>query len=385
MAFRPVIPIRSVSYAPHQAEGMTRRDFMKWMAASVALGSAACSGPPQERIYPYVNMPEGIVPGDPIYYATQWVRDGYAQGILVSTQMGRPVKVEGNPNHPANFGGTDIFAQASVLQLWDPDRSQSVMQGGARLSDKLSASPSTWSAFEAAWRERAQQFAPRKGEGLRILTGPLTSPTTLDALQRLLRRYPAARWHRHAPIEGGGSNALRIGDVPIQPIWHFDRAEVIVAFDCDPFSMSPAHLRHARDWSTSRKAGRPLRLFAIESQPGALGAVAQQRIALAPSETEALLGRVASRVAAGLGQLADRRAAKIGVADTTAQFEDLLVKALLDSPGRSLLMAGAHLSPDAQQRVHWLNHRLGNIGKTMDYIETPDASIRFARPLAELL
>ncbi len=105
---------------------MDRRAFLKTMAASAALAGGGCSGPPQEKILPYVQMPEMLVPGQPLFYASSFVRRGLAHGVLVESNMGRPTKVEGNPQHPASLGATDVFAQASILQLWDPDRSQAV-------------------------------------------------------------------------------------------------------------------------------------------------------------------------------------------------------------------------------------------------------------------
>src|SRR5437764_9926666 len=131
-----VIPIASPG-------DLARRGVLKLMAASAALASAGCKGPPAETIVPYVDMPEREVPGQPLFYATAVVRRGYAHGVLVETNGGRPTKVEGNPDHPVSRGATDVFAQASVLQMWDPDRSQLVQQRtgeGGELS--------TWAAFE---------------------------------------------------------------------------------------------------------------------------------------------------------------------------------------------------------------------------------------------
>src|SRR6478735_7263288 len=107
---------------------LTRRRAMQLMAASLALASGACTRSPRQRIYPYVDMPEAGTAGMPIYYASAYVRGGHAHGVLVGTREGRPIKVEGNPLHPSSLGATDVFAQASILELWDPDRAQSVLQ-----------------------------------------------------------------------------------------------------------------------------------------------------------------------------------------------------------------------------------------------------------------
>jgi hypothetical protein len=151
------------------------------MAASTALAGTGCSGPPQEEILPYLQMPERLVQGRPLFYATAFMHRGYAQGVLVESNMGRPTKVEGNPRHPANLGATDVFAQASVLQLWDPDRSQAVYGGGEILS---------WESFEGALLAPLSTWDSNGGAGLRIQTGTVTSPTLSDQLTALLKRYP---------------------------------------------------------------------------------------------------------------------------------------------------------------------------------------------------
>ncbi|MFS2020637.1 molybdopterin oxidoreductase, partial [Massilia sp. CT11-108] len=154
MKTHPVFPIAQDEPA--------RRRFLKLMAASAALASAGCSGPPAETIVPYATMPEQGVPGLPMFYATAFVRNGLAHGVLVESNMGRPTKVEGNPDHPVSAGATDVFAQASILQLWDPDRSQAVFRGEEM---------ATWGAFEAALQARRPRFEQDGGAGLHILTG----------------------------------------------------------------------------------------------------------------------------------------------------------------------------------------------------------------------
>src|ERR1700761_4214012 len=128
----------------------TRRSVVQWLAASMALAAAGCSEHPQGNLDSYAHLPEIEANGAPIYYATACLRDGHARGVLVATQQGRPIKVEGNPGHPASLGGTDVQAQAEILQLWDPDRSRTVL----RRSIDGRSEPSTWSAFSAAWRAR---------------------------------------------------------------------------------------------------------------------------------------------------------------------------------------------------------------------------------------
>src|SRR5215213_7488921 len=150
---------------PHAAsewdDGTSRRSFLKLMAASLALaGLSSCTRRPQEKIVPYVQQPEEIVPGKPLFFATAHLLGGYARGVLVESHEGRPTKIEGNPDHPASLGGTDVFMQASVLDLYDPDRSQTVNRAG-EVSD--------WGAFINAIQPAMQTQRASGGAGLCIL------------------------------------------------------------------------------------------------------------------------------------------------------------------------------------------------------------------------
>src|SRR5882757_92847 len=164
-----------------------RRRVLKLMAASAALATAACSGPPAEKIVPYVRAPEEEVPGNPLFYATSVMLSGYAMGVLVETHGGRPTKVEGNPLHPASLGATDVFSQAAVLQLWDPARSQTLLHRGQ---------VATWEQFLQAAETRLRSFDRTQGEGLYLLTGTVCSPTLQWQLEQLRERYPKARCHQ---------------------------------------------------------------------------------------------------------------------------------------------------------------------------------------------
>src|SRR5258708_36583501 len=179
---------------PRQANaafGLSRRDFLQFTAAALALaGLAACSSQPTEKIVPYVNQPEKLIPGRPLYFATALTLAGYATGVLVESHEGRPTKIEGNPNHPASLGATDSFAQAEILTLYDPDRSQHVLQSGK---------PGKWTDFLTALAAALKNQDESQGTGLRILTGTVNSPTLASQLEQLLRNYPAANWYQSEP------------------------------------------------------------------------------------------------------------------------------------------------------------------------------------------
>ncbi len=170
---------------------VSRRGFLQLMGASLALaGLSACTRQPTEKIVPYVKAPEGLIPGKPQFYATAVLLGGIAQGVLVESHMGRPTKIEGNPQHPASLGATDAFTQAAVLTLYDPDRAQVVTNAG-RIS--------TWDAFLAAVKTARDAQRLSQGAGLRVLTETVTSPTLASQLQALLVEFPAARWHQYEP------------------------------------------------------------------------------------------------------------------------------------------------------------------------------------------
>ena len=183
---------------PVQASEFTdpagRRQFLKLMGASLALaGVSACTRQPDEKIIPYVRQPEEIIPGRPLFYATAMPLGGFGFPLLAENHMGRPTKLEGNPEHPASRGGTDLFGQTSILTLYDPDRSRTVVGNGE---------VRTWSAFATALQAAAVSRRALKGQGLRLLTGPVTAPTHIDQIEKLLAGMPEAKWHQWDAVFG---------------------------------------------------------------------------------------------------------------------------------------------------------------------------------------
>ena len=277
--------------ASHETFSLDRREFLKLSAASLALASAACSRAPQEKILPYVQLPENQVSGIPSYFATAMPLGGYATGLLVKNEDGRPIKVEGNPAHPASLGATDVFAQASILQLWDPDRAQVVRHANA---------VATWDAFTAELARRLTRLQPSGGSGLRLLTRPAASPLLADQVRRLLAHYPNARRHQWEPLHDDHAYEgarLALGQ-PADMLYRFDRANVVLAADADFLSEMPGHVRYARDFMRQRAGSGTLqnmnRLYVMESTPTLAGAVADHRRALSPMDIEASLVQLAA-------------------------------------------------------------------------------------------
>jgi len=338
------------------ASAVDRRGFLRLMAASLSLaGAGACSRAPQQAIVPYVHAPPQLAAGEPLYFATAAGLGGYAVGLLVKSDGGRPTKVEGNPSHPASLGATDIFAQACVLDLWDPDRSQAVTHSGQ---------VSTWNAFVAALESRMGRLAADAGAGLRILTESVTSPTLTNQLRSLLQRFPAAVWHQYQPInrdnvyEGG---RLAFGE-PVEPRYRFDRARVVLSLDGD-FLGGPG-VRHMRDFAAARlgEDGQPHpgRLYAVESTPTLTGAFADHRFAARFSEIEAVARAIAQALASPAGEAQ-------GTPAVSAVAIAGCVRDLRENAAESLVLAGDAQPAIVHALAYAINLRLGNVGRTVAY------------------
>lgn len=233
--------------ASELADGVSRRNFLQLAGASLALaGLTGCTKQPAEAIVPYVKQPEYIVPGRPLFFATALTHGGYATGVLAESHMGRPTKIEGNPEHPASLGATDVFAQAAVLTLYDPERSQSILHDG-RIG--------TWSAFVADLGAKLRAFQGLGGEGVRILTGTVTSPTLGAQIQDLLTRFPRARWHQWEAAGHHHSRAAaqRAFGQPLETRYDFGAARVVVTIDSDVLTAGPGNVRYQRDFARTRR------------------------------------------------------------------------------------------------------------------------------------
>ena len=218
----------------------TRRTFLKLMGASLALaGVTACTKQPVEMIVPYVRQPEELVPGKPLYYATAMTLGGVATGLVVESHEGRPTKIEGNPQHPGSLGAADVFAQAEILGLYDPDRLRTLTNTGEIRP---------WSAFLATARATVAAQAALQGAGIRILTETVNSPTLASQLTDLLRRFPAAKWHQW---DAAGRNNTRLGarlafGEFVDAHYKLEGADIIVSLDADFLGGGPGSLRYAR-------------------------------------------------------------------------------------------------------------------------------------------
>ncbi|HKD44732.1 MAG TPA: TAT-variant-translocated molybdopterin oxidoreductase [Candidatus Angelobacter sp.] len=341
---------------------VSRRDFMKLAGASLALaGLAGCTRQPLEQILPYVRQPEELVPGRPIFYATAMPFAGYALPLLVETHEFRPTKVEGNPQHGCSLGATDLFAQASVLNLYDPDRSTVLTFKGE---------PRPWGEFLGATRSRVGYHKTNHGAGLRFLTGAVSSPTMGSQMKAIQQIFPQSKWHRWEPVHRDGARAgsrLAFGAY-FDPQYKFDAADVVVSLDADFLSGSwfPGFVRYARDFMSRRKlAGKDKamnRLYVAESSSTTTGAKADHRLPVEYSRIEkiarALAAKVGVAAAAGAELSADEQ-----------NWVNAVAVDLTNHRGRSLVVAGEFQTATVNALAHAMNAALDNAGKTVSYTD----------------
>jgi molybdopterin-containing oxidoreductase family iron-sulfur binding subunit len=285
---------------------------------------------------------------------------GIATGLLVESHMGRPTKAEGNPDHPASLGATDLFCQASVLGLYDPDRSQVIRQLG---------DVQTWANFTAALAPLMAAQKAGGGAGLRILSGAVTSPTLAAQIGQVLTQFPQATWHQWEPVSRDAARAAarQAFGRPLDTQFRFDRADRVLSLDADFLGGGPGQVRYVRDYVARRRDPDTMnRLYVVETAPSNTGAMADHRLALRAAE----IAEFAIAVARGLG-LGVR--APQGI-DAHQKLIDAVVRDLQEHRGRSIVMAGEWAAPGVHLLAHAINDALGNAGSTVLYTEPVDAA-----------
>ena len=354
---------------------VSRRGFLKVMGASLGLaGMTGCVKLPLEPIVPYVRQPENVIPGKPMYYATAVTLGGYANPVLVESHLGRPTKIEGNDLHPASMGGTDIFTQASILGLYDPDRSQTVTSMGDVRS---------WQAFLGAIRGPLNVQKSLQGAGIRILTTTITSPTLADQIRNFQKIYPQAKWHVYEPVNRDNvlEGAKMAFGQPVETRYDFSKADVIVSLDADFLSAGfPGNTRYIRDFAKRRNpdSGNMNRLYVIESTPSSTGAKADHRLATQARDVEGFARSLAGAfgMSTGIPQ-ASQEQQKVVTAVATE---------LKNHRGSAIVIVGDHQPPVVHALAHSINQLLGNIGKAVFYTDPVDVNpINQAESLKELI
>ena len=407
---------------PHAAEEWNdpfeRRTFLKLMGASLALaGLSGCVIQPPEKVIPYVKQPEEETPGKGLWFATAFSLGGIATPLLARSNEGRPTKLEGNPDHPNNRNSvsepgaiamgssvpndkgstaTDIFSQASILTLYDPDRSQTPLYRGETRP---------WSQFVAEIRSAIDKendgLKAKKGAGLRFLTETITSPTLAAQMKSILADFPEAKWHQYEPVnrDNARAGAMMAFGQPVNTIYDLSKADRILSLGSDFLSAMPGTLRYARDYAAKRRISGDKaemnRLYVIESTPTTTGAVADHAWRRSPTQIMRTALAFAWQLASdSLGQPdAARRLILSGQVETR---EDDITKPpnwiltiksdLQQRRGASIVIVGDDQPPIIHALAHAMNASLGNVGKTVIYTDPVEAnSVDQTQSLRELV
>jgi len=355
-----------------EASSVDRRTLLRLMSASLALGGlAACNGGDAGSHAPLLsqsrNMP-GYTPGVPVTIATSLPLNGFGRGVLVKSQEGRPIKIEGNPLHPASLGATDVFAQAEILSLYDPDRSDTPLQDG---------SPRRWEELTRFIRPVRNELVVGEGRGLHILMAPTSSPTLHRLISYTRELFPHAQWHVFTPIDDDARRAAVLDGFgrDLDFVYDLTQADTIVTLGGDLFAEEPGHLRYAADYQKRRRMrDRELpRLFAIETRPSLVGARADERIVLRPRDVDAFVRGLAASLEAGVAPAPD-------VHPSVPRLAELLRRA---GP-RCLVVAGREMPSEVHALALAINTRLGAFGTTIRAIEPVRPIIDGAQTLHDL-
>ena len=348
----------------------SRRDFLRLMGASLALaGASSCTRAPHGKIIPYASQPPEVTPGVASHYATALAREGYAVGVVVESHEGRPTKIEGNPDHPMSLGGSGIFEQASLLDLYDRDRGISITRRGAI------------SSTHEVIANLAKNKAIR-GQGLHFLLEPTSSKLTIDLLTRIRDRLPEAQLHFHAPLSAHNAwrgSTLAFG-ASLETLLDLEQADVVVAIDSDFLTTGPASLRNARSFAKRRRVESTLdsmsRLYVIEPAPTVTGTSADNRLRVKRSEIPSFLAAIITELTSHLPNSIPADTAKAVAilakgSDTAKSQASAIARDLLTRRGRSVIVVGEAAPPVAHALAHLANFALGNFGATVAFVPSP--------------
>lgn len=344
-----------------------RRSLLEAMGAAIAASLAyGCRPYKAEMIVPYSRHPPEITPGIPLFYATASELDGYGVGLVVKSTEGRPIKVEGNPEHPMSLGASGAFEQASLLSLYDPRRARGIMEGDR---------PVSWQTFLDTFVKDVKE----EGRGLHFLLEPTSSPLLERLLQKTTKRFPKCQVYYHAPAaqRGRWSAGQQIFGRPVEALHRFGRAKVVLSLDDDFLSSGPTWLADSRHFARRRTLLRPEgqmnRLYVVEPGFTVTGAKADHRFPVPPSEVPRIAAAIAEAVSARLGTIsADRRRALARVAGMKRPpFVKAIADDLVESRGASIVTAGIRQSAEVHGLCFLLNELLGNVWKTVEYVPSP--------------
>jgi molybdopterin-containing oxidoreductase family iron-sulfur binding subunit len=354
-----------------------RRRFLQLMGASLGLAGVGCTWH-EDKLLPLSRRPEETVPGTTKKFATAMELDGVAVGLYATSYDGRPIKIDGNPLHSESLGGANAMHQASVLGVYDPDRSDKPWKRGGG-----TASASSWDAFNAFAKEHFGKLKGSHGYGLRVLAERSSSPTLTALKARFLETYPQARWVTYEPAASDGPRAgsmLAFGKA-YRTIIDTRPALVILALDADLFAANfPGHLAHARGVAHNRSPDSEMsRIYAVEPNYTLLGSVADHRLGVRAEHIKAFAAALDAKISEiakpdpSIGPAQPLPKAELLNEAPVAKFLDAVVKDLVAHAGKSLVVAGPSQPAEVHALVHRVNALLGNVGKSVRFVADPDA------------
>jgi MoCo/4Fe-4S cofactor protein with predicted Tat translocation signal len=378
-------------------EGWERRDFMKLLGATTALATmVGCAPEPTEKVLPYTQRPEEMKPGLPLHYATSMVLDGYALGLLVRSNEGRPTKIEGNPDHPASnavadykLGASTIFSQASILSLYDPHRAKGVwakeapfQSSAGKVAHRPQWTSNTWDDLCAALRSTPTGR-------LRFLLEPQSSPFTASLIARVQAKFPEAKFTYYSPVArtNAFNGAKAVFGRSVETQYDFSKAEVVVSLDADFTTAMPFSARWSRQFADKRRvtsvSSTMNRLYIAEVMPSPTGSLADHRLRATTSEIRSLAAKLLIELAAlgktapgvDVGALASTAKYPTATAEeNTKKLDKWAVEAAKDLAGRSagttIVIPGDRQGPEVHAMVHAINAALGNVGNSVSYTDT---------------
>jgi len=375
--FREMLAREFPDDAETWSDPVTRRQFITLMSASVALaGMAGCSPRPAspKTIVPYTTIPNGMTPGNPMYFATAVTLSGIAAGVIVRSNEGRPTKIEGNPFHPGSLGGTDVFTQAELLNLYDPDRAQTLSYQGASR---------TWEETVSSLRGVLAADS-KKSKQIRILTETITSPTLAKEIERFGKKHKNVQWVQYEPATRDNSRegSKRAFGAYVNTVYDFTKAKVVLALDADFLTSGPGNVRYARDFMSRRRVRKGVdehgkadgvkpdemnRLYAVEPMLTCTGAVADHRLPLKGAEVEAFVIALAD-------ELKVPGAPKAGTIPESAKaWVKPLAEDLRKHEGASVVVVGDCQPAAVHSLAHAINAHLKNDGKTVLHFKPCEA------------
>ncbi len=352
---------------------VSRRSFLQLMSASASLAGLAACRRPIENLLPYTHTPEGVIPGVAQHFASTFSLSGKSYGILVESHEGRPTKVEGNPEHPYSLGATDTYGQASVLGLYDPDRSTTPLYKGEKRS---------WDAFDAFAAPHFKALQDKQGAGLVIITETVTSPTVAALQDKLAQAMPKAQWFAWDPINDDNCLAgaeLAFGQA-VKAKYDLEAADVIASFGSDFLHHEDDGVRYCRAFAKRRKpeAGEMNRAYVVEATYSVTGAAADHRLRVQNRQIFSALQALANELFGNRGLAApaglnegDLKSALSGAArhpfDADGPFIKALAADLVAHKGAAVVLVGAAQPAAAHALAQVINSALGAVGKTVSY------------------